>query len=72
MVESAIQKGEVVLICATGTLAEGINFPVINVLTTQRMYASNVDEKSQGGRRPPCRFRRTGCSTWWAGRGGWD
>ncbi|MDX9755042.1 MAG: DEAD/DEAH box helicase, partial [bacterium] len=51
VVESAIQKGEVVLICATGTLAEGINFPVINVLTTQRMYASNVDEKSQG--RPP-------------------
>ncbi len=37
-VEQKVQEGEVVLICATSTLAEGINFPVMNVLTTRRIY----------------------------------
>jgi len=39
------------LICATGTLAEGINFPVVNVLTTRRMYAVRPEDISK--KKPP-------------------
>ncbi len=52
LVENLAQAGEIMLICATSTLAEGINFPVVNVLTTRRMYASSPEDKQTG--RPPC------------------
>ncbi len=44
LVESWVRAGEVMLICATSTLAEGINLPVTNVLTTRRMYAVRTSE----------------------------
>ncbi len=43
LVERLVEEGEIVLICATPTLAEGINFPVTNVLTTHRIYATQID-----------------------------
>lgn len=51
LVERLAQAGEIMLICATSTLAEGINFPVVNVLTTKRMYASNPNNRQTGS--PP-------------------
>lgn len=51
LVERMARAGEIVLICATSTLAEGVNFPVVNVLTTRRMYASSPQD-AQNGRRP--------------------
>lgn len=47
VVEQAIADRSVVLICATGTLAEGLNFPVVNVLTTRHMVASKPGETNQ-------------------------
>ncbi|MEW6237010.1 MAG: DEAD/DEAH box helicase [Candidatus Omnitrophota bacterium] len=40
LVERWAQKGEALIICATSTLAEGVNFPVTNVLTSKRMYGT--------------------------------
>lgn len=51
LVESMARAGEIALICATSTLAEGVNFPVINALTTRRMYASRMQDALHG--RPP-------------------
>jgi helicase len=51
LVERMARAGEIVLICATSTLAEGVNFPVVNVLTTRRMYAAQPQD-AQNGRRP--------------------
>jgi helicase len=42
LIEDLICQGEVVLICATSTLAEGINFPVTNVITMKRMYGAGI------------------------------
>ncbi|MBN2329110.1 MAG: DEAD/DEAH box helicase [Candidatus Omnitrophica bacterium] len=50
-IEALARQGEIMLICATSTLAEGINFPVVNVLTTRRMYASRPQDAQSG--RPP-------------------
>lgn len=50
-VERLARGGEVLLICATSTLAEGINFPVVNVLTTRRMYSQRPGDIGAG--RPP-------------------
>jgi helicase len=44
LVEQLVLEGEIVLICATPTLAEGINFPVTNVLTTHRTYTTRLDD----------------------------
>ncbi|MFB3784888.1 MAG: DEAD/DEAH box helicase [bacterium] len=51
LVECLARSGEVLLICATSTLAEGINFPVVNVLTTRRMYSQRPEDA--GAVRPP-------------------
>ncbi len=50
-VERLAQEGELGLICATGTLAEGINFPVVNVLTLPRIYAIRPEDIQK--RKPP-------------------
>ena len=47
LVERLARDGELKLICATSTLAEGINLPVVNVLTTRRMYASQPGSARQ-------------------------
>ncbi len=44
LVERLVQEREVILICATPTLAEGINLPVVNVLTTHRMYGTRPED----------------------------
>lgn len=44
LVETLVRAGEAMLICATSTLAEGINLPVTNVLTTRRMYAAQISD----------------------------
>jgi helicase len=41
-VETLIQQQKIRVIFATSTLAEGINFPVTNVITTKHMYAKPV------------------------------
>ncbi len=41
LVESLIQNNQVRVIFATNTLAEGINFPVTNVITTKHTYAAS-------------------------------
>ncbi len=51
LVEQRARGGDVLLICATSTLAVGINFPVVNVLTTRRMYSHRPEDA--GARRPP-------------------
>lgn len=50
-VERAARSGEAAIICATSTLAEGVNFPVVNALTTRRMYASQPEDLQ--AKRPP-------------------
>ncbi len=50
-VEAAVLRGEAVIVCATSTLAEGINFPVVNAITTRRMYTTSPEDVSSG--RPP-------------------
>ncbi|MGC9326078.1 MAG: DEAD/DEAH box helicase [Candidatus Hinthialibacter sp.] len=50
-IEALARQGKIMIICATSTLAEGINFPVVNVLTTRRMYASRPQDAPLG--RPP-------------------
>ncbi len=47
LVERLARDGKLRLICATSTLAEGINLPVVNVLTTRRMYASQPGRSKQ-------------------------
>lgn len=42
VVETLIQHNQVRVIFATSTLAEGINFPVTNVITTKHMYAKPI------------------------------
>lgn len=42
VVETLIQQNKVRVIFATSTLAEGINFPVTNVITTKHMYTKPV------------------------------
>jgi len=51
IVEEAVNRREVILLCATGTLAEGINIPVINVITTKRMYSTKPEDIDRG--KPP-------------------
>ncbi len=44
VVEHYCRTGDILIICATSTLAEGLNLPVVNVLTTPLMYANpNLD-----------------------------
>ena len=42
LVEKYFRDGNVDIINATSTLAEGLNFPVVNVLTTQRIYTTRL------------------------------
>lgn len=51
IVERAVWNQEAVIICATGTLAEGVNFPVVNVITSRRTYSSRPEDIQAG--RPP-------------------
>ena len=51
LVESAIERGEILLVCATGTLAEGINFPVVNVITAKHTYSTRPEDITTG--KPP-------------------
>jgi helicase len=44
LVEKYFRDGNVDIINATSTLAEGLNFPVVNVLTTQRIYTTRLHE----------------------------
>ena len=53
IVETAVQRGEILLICATGTLAEGLNFPVVNVITTKQMYATRPEDAATGNAPAP-------------------
>lgn len=45
-VETLIQQNEIRVIFATSTLAEGINFPVTNVITTKHQYAKMTGPSS--------------------------
>lgn len=47
-VEQGVTSGAIVIVCATGTLAEGINIPVVNVITGRRMYASSPEDAIAG------------------------
>ncbi|MBZ0257619.1 DEAD/DEAH box helicase [bacterium] len=50
-VEASVLRGDAVIVCATSTLAEGLNFPVVNALTTRRMYAVSPEDARSG--KPP-------------------
>ncbi|MDP8244766.1 MAG: DEAD/DEAH box helicase [Candidatus Hinthialibacter antarcticus] len=50
-VEASVLRGDAVIVCATSTLAEGLNFPVVNALTTRRMYATTPEDARSG--KPP-------------------
>lgn len=46
VVEGLIQQNKIRVIFATSTLAEGINFPVTNVITTKHMYAKPASARA--------------------------
>lgn len=80
LVETLVREGGVQLVCATGTLAEGINLPVRNVLTMKQVYEGGADEgprpitsarlinmTGRAGRRPGDGFGRGMVVTAWEG-----
>ncbi|MBA7526015.1 hypothetical protein ES705_18175 [subsurface metagenome] len=48
LVETYLKKGEIKLICATTTLAMGVNLPFKNVILTTDKYASNNENYRNG------------------------
>lgn len=48
LVENYLKKGEIKLICATTTLAMGVNLPFKNVILTTNKYASNNGDYRNG------------------------